>query len=45
MKGVLTMKKVYETPEITKTEFESYEFITLSIPEIDSYGIEDYGEA
>lgn len=43
MKGVLEMKKAYEAPSIMKTEFESYDFITISIPDLAMDGIEDNG--
>lgn len=43
MKGVLTMKKVYETPRINRIIFECEDLITLSIPEFGTEGIEDNG--
>jgi hypothetical protein len=37
------MKKLYETPDLKKTEFESSDLITLSIQDFSYAGIEDYG--
>jgi metal-dependent amidase/aminoacylase/carboxypeptidase family protein len=37
------MKKLYMTPELEKTEFESCDLITLSIQDFSYEGIEDYG--
>lgn len=39
------MKRIYEAPRIIKTHFENYDFITISMLDLDIDGIEDYGEA